>query len=168
MLATLLLGLCAQTLPPRAPLKLGDVAPEFTLPSTGGGMVTLSGFRGKAPVVVTFFPAAFSAPSARELLAYQARLARFLTHGVNVLGISTDNTPAQREFAARLNVSFPLLSDFTDRGVARAYGVLAEKLGVANPATFVVDREGRIVFMQGGNAAADAVAVENACSRLFR
>jgi peroxiredoxin len=46
--------------PVKTPLKVGDTAPDFTLPSTAGGTVTLSSFRGKKPVVLAFFPAAFT------------------------------------------------------------------------------------------------------------
>lgn len=46
--------------PPKTHLKVGDMAPEFTLPSTAGDKVTLSSFRGKKPVVLAFFPAAFT------------------------------------------------------------------------------------------------------------
>ena len=54
-------GLSAQTiLPPHTPLKIGDMAPDFTLPSTDGGSVHLADFRGKNTVVLAFFPAAFT------------------------------------------------------------------------------------------------------------
>lgn len=52
---------CAQNIqPPHTTLKEGDMAPDFTLPSTQGGKVTLSSFRGKNAVVLAFFPAAFT------------------------------------------------------------------------------------------------------------
>jgi peroxiredoxin Q/BCP len=53
-------GLIAQMQPPKTHLKVGDMAPDFTLPSTAGGKVTLSDFRGKKAVVLAFFPAAFT------------------------------------------------------------------------------------------------------------
>ena len=53
-------GLAAQMQPPKTHLKVGDTAPDFTLPSTAGGKVTLSDFRGKKAVVLAFFPAAFT------------------------------------------------------------------------------------------------------------
>jgi peroxiredoxin len=54
-------GLSGQTiLPPHTKLKIGDMAPDFTLPSTAGGNVHLADFRGKNPVVLAFFPAAFT------------------------------------------------------------------------------------------------------------
>ena len=81
------------------------------------------------------------------------------------MGISTDNTPSQREFAAKTNVKFPLLSDFAKRQVAAAYGVLIPEAGMANRATFVVDKEGKIAYIEEGNTAIDPTGAATACSR---
>jgi peroxiredoxin len=83
-----------------------------------------------------------------------------------VFAISTDNIPSQKEFATKVNASFPLLSDFKDRHVAKAYGVLLENIGVANRSTFVVDRDGKIQHVEEGNGAIDPSGAELACSRL--
>jgi len=64
----------AQPAPPKTNLKVGDMAPDFTLPSTTGKPVTLSDFRGKSAVVLAFFPAAFTGGCTKEMLAYQASL----------------------------------------------------------------------------------------------
>ena len=58
------------------------------------------------------------------MLAYQSGIAKFDASETKVFGISTDNTPSQKEFAAKTNVQFPLLSDFAKRKVAADYGVL--------------------------------------------
>ncbi len=100
------------------------------------------------------------------MLAYQAGIAKFDAADTKVFGISTDNTPSQKEFAAKNNVSFPLLSDFATRQVAKAYGVLIEPYGMANRATFVIDKEGKITFIQEGNGAIDPTGAGEACSRL--
>lgn len=83
-----------------------------------------------------------------------------------VFGISTDNTWSLREFAAKNNANFPLLSDFAKRQVSADYGVLAKEPGVANRATFVIDKEGKIVYIQEGNGAIDPSGADTACSRL--
>ena len=62
-----------------------------------------------------------------------------------VLGISEDFTPSQKEFAEKNKLTFPLLSDFSKRQVAKDYGVLIPDVGIANRATFVVDKEGKII-----------------------
>jgi len=91
---------------------------------------------------------------------------KFDSSETKVFGISTDNTPSQAEFANKNNVTFPLLSDFAKRTVTAAYGVLIPELGVANRATFVVDKEGKIAWIQEGNQAIDPTGADTACSRL--
>jgi peroxiredoxin len=98
------------------------------------------------------------------MLAYQAGLAKFEGVETQVFGISTDNTPSQAEFAKKLNVTFPLLSDFSKREVSKEYGVLMPA-GVANRATFVVDKEGKIQHIEEGSGAIDPTGAETACSR---
>jgi peroxiredoxin len=91
---------------------------------------------------------------------------KFDASETKVFGISTDNTPSQKEFAAKNGVTFPLLSDFAKRQVSAAYGVLIPDMGMANRATFVVDKEGKITYIQEGNSAIDPTGADTACSRL--
>ena len=100
------------------------------------------------------------------MLAYQAGIAKFEGNETKVFGISTDNTPSQKEFAQKVNASFPMLSDFATRSVAKSYGILIESLGMANRATFVVDTEGRIAHIEEGRSALDPTGADTACSRL--
>lgn len=152
--------------PPHTNLKVGDMAPDFTLPATTGDKVTLSSFRGKTPVVLAFFPAAFSGGCTKEMLAYQANMAKFEGAETKVFGVSGDNTFSQKEFAKQLNVSFPLLSDFALRKVMADYGVLLPNLGMANRTTFVIDKNGKIAHIEEGSGAIDPSGAEMACSRL--
>jgi len=99
------------------------------------------------------------------MLAYQSGIAKFDASETKVFGISTDNTPSQKEFATKLDVKFPLLSDFAKRQVTKAYGVLLEDSGVANRSTFVIDKEGKIVYIEQGTSAIDPTGAEAACSR---
>jgi peroxiredoxin len=84
---------------------------------------------------------------------------------VKVFGISTDNTPSQAEFAKKIGTEVPMLSDFKDRAVSKLYGVYIEAAGVANRATFVVDKDGKIVHIEEGGGAIDPTGAETACSR---
>ena len=93
-------------------------------------------------------------------------MSKFDASQSKVFGISTDNTPSQKEFAAKNGVTFPLLSDFAKRQVATAYGVLIPDMGMANRATFVVNKEGKIAYIQEGNSAIDPTGADTACSRL--
>ncbi len=160
-------GLMGQAIqPPHTQLKVGDMAPDFSLPATTGGTVRLSDFRGKSAVVLAFFPAAFTGGCTKEMLAYQAGLARFDGLDAKIFGISGDNTPSQAEFAKQLKLNFPLLSDFATRETMAAYGVLLPGRGMANRTTFVVNEDGRIIHIEEGSGAIDPSGVELACNRL--
>ena len=102
------------------------------------------------------------------MLAYQAGLAKFEGVDTQVFGVSTDNTPSQKEFADKLKVTFPLLSDFATRQVAKDYGVLIAAAGVANRSTFVVDKEGKIQHIEEGSGAIDPTGAETACARMHK
>jgi mycoredoxin-dependent peroxiredoxin len=99
------------------------------------------------------------------MTAYQAGIARFEGNDTKVFGISADNVPSLRVFADQLKLSYPLLSDFSARSTLKAYGVLRPD-GMANRVTYVVDKDGKIAFVEVGNTAIDPTAADNACSRL--
>ena len=100
------------------------------------------------------------------MLAYQAGIAHFDGAETQVFGISTDNIPSQKEFADKLKLTFPLLSDFSKRQVSADYGVLFTDRGFANRATFVIDKEGKIQHIEEGNTAIDPNGAETACVRI--
>jgi peroxiredoxin len=160
------LPLVAQTPPPKTHLKVGDTAPDFTLPSTGGKPVKLSDFHGKKNVVLAFYPAAFTGGCTKEMTAYGKSLDKFESADTQVFGVSTDNTPSQKVFAEQVGATFPMLSDFSKREVSKAYGVLMPDRGLANRATFVIDKEGKIQHIEEGSAAVDISGAAMACSRL--
>lgn len=154
--------------PPKTHLKVGDSAPDFTLPSTAGKPVKLSEFRGKKNVVLAFYPAAFTGGCTKEMQAYQLGLDKFEGADTQVFGVSTDNTPSQRRFAEDLKVVFPMLSDFATRQVSKEYGILMPERGIANRATFVIDKDGKIQHIEEGSVAVDISGAANACSRLSK
>ena len=82
-----------------------------------------------------------------------------------MLLVSTDNGPTLRHWAAELGVSYPLLSDFSQRKTSKDYGVLIEDRGIASRATFVIDTEGRISHIEEGGDAVDPTGALNACTR---
>ena len=149
-------------------VNVGDAAPDFTLPSTHGGEVKLSDFQGKKNVVLAFYPAAFTGGCTKEMQGYQFNLDKFEGSDTVVFGMSTDNTPSQRKFSEELGVAFAMLSDFKTREVSKAYGVLNEERGVANRATFVIDKAGKIQHVEEGASAVDVMGAANACSRLAK
>jgi len=120
-------------------------APDFELSNQFGETVRLSDFRGKSPVVLVFFPLAFSGICTGELCALRDNLAWFKQSGVELIGISVDSKWSLRAWAEQEGYDFTLLSDLWPHGaVAQQYGVFLEDRGTANRATFVVDLEGII------------------------
>jgi mycoredoxin-dependent peroxiredoxin len=121
-------------------VDVGDVAPDFTLKNQHGEDVSLASFRG-APVVLVFFPFAFSGICTGEFAEIRDRMTEL--DGAEVLAISCDHFFANRAFADAQNLEFSVLSDFWPHGdVSRAYGIFNEDLGVAERGTYIVDAQG--------------------------
>ncbi len=150
--------------PPKTHLKVGDAAPGFTLTGSMGKPVSLADYKGKT-VVVAFFPAAFTGGCTKEMTSYAADIAKFQAMDVQVLAVSTDNSPTLAHWSKELNASYPMLSDFLRKTTA-AYGVLIAERGIANRATFVIDGSGKIQHIEEGSSAVDISGAENACKRL--
>jgi peroxiredoxin len=127
----------SQTVP-----AVGQTAPDFTLPSTSGERLTLSALRGK-PVLLAFFPLAFSGTCTAELCEMRDHNDQFVERGVTVLPISVDHTYSLKEYKAKYGLKDDMLSDFM-RDVSRLYGVLMEERGYSNRAYFLLDAKGII------------------------
>ncbi len=120
---------------------VGSVAPDFTLNSTSGQSVSLSQFKGKARVLVAFFPLAFTGVCTAEMCAFSEDYDAFAAAGVTVLPVSVDSIPTLKEFKAKHSMAVDLLSDFK-REASRAYGTLLEDTFFSNRAYFLVDSDG--------------------------
>ena len=126
-----------------ASLELGQAAPEFKLKGPGGQYVTLSEFRGKKNVLLVFYPLAFSPVCSHQLPMIQGDLRRFEATDTEVMGISVDSHYANDAFALHLGLSFPLLSDFEEKGrVARLYESYDEEEGCCKRTLYVLNEEG--------------------------
>jgi peroxiredoxin len=129
------------------PLEIGAPAPDFTLRDQHGQEHTLSSYRGQKAVLLVFFPFAFSGVCTGELIGFRDRLGEFETDTSTLLTISCDSVFAQRAFADRDALFFPLLSDFWPHGeVASAYDVLDDATGGCRRSSYVVDRAGTIAY----------------------
>jgi len=129
---------------PVGALKPGSPAPGFVLTSQSGESVALHDYRGR-PIVLVFFPAAWSPVCGDQLTLYNEILPMFQEHKAQVLAISVDGRWCQQAFAEARNLRLPLLTDFEPKGaVARLYGVYNEEKGLARRALFVLDTEGVI------------------------
>jgi mycoredoxin-dependent peroxiredoxin len=126
-------------------IEIGQPAPDFELPDQNRELVRLSGFRGRA-VLLVFYPFTFTPICHGELCSLDGRAGHLTERGVQVLAVSCDAGPSQARWAQEQDVSFPLLSDFWPHGeVAKTYGVFNEIVGVANRATFLIDADGVVV-----------------------
>ncbi|MCA9824316.1 MAG: redoxin domain-containing protein [Dehalococcoidia bacterium] len=133
-----------------ATLKVGDQAPDFELRSSPtGDTFKLSDHRGKNAVVINFVPAAFSGPCSAQLPLIEQKRAEFESQGAIPVAISCDNPWSIKAWREQLGVDFPVLSDFHPHGkVSKDYGVFIEQAGVANRVVVVVDKQGKVAWIQ--------------------
>ncbi len=129
-------------------IKLGDVAPDFALPTGDGGTIRLSDLRGKK-VVLYFYPKDNTSGCTKEACSFEAYHSALKKKGAIVLGVSADSADSHAKFAGKFSLSFPLLSDERKK-VIRAYGVWKQKslygrkfMGIERT-TFVIDERGII------------------------
>lgn len=129
-------------------LKVGDVAPDFTLKTDKRDDWHLTDFRGKKNVVLAFVPYAFSSVCSAQLPSYEAELARFTDFNTEVVSVSMDSVYALNAWSKSMGTSFPLLSDFYPQGkVVDLYGV-RHRGGFPERALFVIDKEGVIRYIE--------------------
>ena len=122
-------------------VDVGSVAPDFTLFSQSGEMVSLSDFIGKKPVVLFFYPKDDTPGCTKQACAFRDRFEEFSKLDAEVIGISSDSVKSHRHFAAKHGLPFTLLSDEEGK-VRRLYGV-PKTLGLfPGRVTYVIDREG--------------------------
>jgi glutaredoxin-dependent peroxiredoxin len=125
---------------------VGSKAPDFTLMNENREPVTLSSQKGH-PVVLAFFPAAFSGVCTKELCTFRDSMAKLNNAKAQVYGISVDTFFTLAAFKKDQNLNFPLLSDF-NKDVIQAYGAYNPDMiglkGIAKRSTFVIDKDGVI------------------------
>ena len=128
--------------------EISEKAPDFTLPVTGGGDVTLSDLQG-APVVLFFYPRDDTPGCTKETIGFSESLSDFAAAGAKVFGISRDTMAKHDKFTAKHDLTVPLLSD-EEGAVTEAYGVWVEKnmygkksMGIER-ATYLIGADGKI------------------------
>lgn len=122
---------------------VGDEAPDFTLPGTGGRSYSLSEYRG-SPVLLVFYPGDETPVCTKQLNSYNRELAVFNGFGAQVLAVSSQDVASHESFASHHGYQFPLLAD-TAKEVAGAYGTLGP-LGFPRRSTFIIDGTGVIRY----------------------
>lgn len=126
-------------------VKVGDPAPDFTLPAVSGDKISLSQYRGKKNVVISFVPAAFTPVCSDQWPGYNMARGLFEEHDAVLLGITVDNIPTLFAWTHEMGqLWFPVLSDFWPHGaVASKFGLLRSD-GVSERALIFVDKSGII------------------------
>ncbi|RMH06157.1 MAG: peroxiredoxin [Nitrospirae bacterium] len=128
-------------------IKVGDMAPDFTLKDQDQNDVTLSEFRGKKNVVLAFYPLDWSPVCTGENKCLTDDFPRFEGANAEVLGISTDSFFSHKAWAESLGLKHRLLSDM-HRTVCKAYGLYFEPLNCAKRATVIVDKNGKVAYVK--------------------
>ncbi|WP_410645779.1 peroxiredoxin [Amycolatopsis sp. lyj-346] len=130
-------------------VEVGSEAPDFTLNDYNKQPVQLSSFRGDKPVLLVFYPFAFSGICTGELCQLRDEFADYDNKGIQVLGVSVDTPFSLKAWAEKEGYQFPLLSDFWPHGeVAQAYGVFNSDAGLAVRGTFLIDTAGVVRFAE--------------------
>ena len=124
-------------------VDVGDRAPDFTLPATGGRNYSLSDFAG-SPLVIAFYPGDDTPVCTKQLNSYNDDIDQFNDLDAQIIGISAQDVPSHDRFAGKYALSFPLLSD-TDKSVASAYGTLGP-LGFPRRSVFILDGAGIVRY----------------------
>ncbi|HTG45013.1 MAG TPA: peroxiredoxin [Verrucomicrobiae bacterium] len=125
-----------------AQLKVGDDAPNFELKGSDGKTYQLSDFQGKKPVVIAWFPKAFTGGCTKECKALAEQGDQIRHYDVAYFTASVDEPEQNKKFAESLHVDYPILSD-PSKETAKSFGVLNDR-GMANRWTFYIDKSGKI------------------------
>lgn len=131
--------------------RLGQKAPEFSLPDADAKVRSLGEFTKRGPVILAFFPFAFSGVCDKEMCVFRDEFGPLQATGVQVVGISVDSSYSLKAFAQTYNLRFPLLSDFNKK-VVKLYGFIQDPWvglgykGVAKRAVVLIDRRGMLKY----------------------
>ena len=126
-------------------IKVGQPAPDFTAPSTTG-TIHLQSIIGQRPIVLYFYPKDDTPGCTKEACGIRDTFDEFKGLNATVFGVSFDSVESHKNFIAKYKLPFVLLAD-TDKSVAKLYGVADDSSRVASRVTFVIDKAGKIVFV---------------------
>jgi peroxiredoxin len=128
-------------------VRTGDTAPEFDLAVTRGERARLSDFRGRSNVLLVFHPFAFTQVCEDEARDLQENLQSFRDASTEIVFVSCDAPASRQAWKQQLGAEYVFASDFWPHGsAAKAYGVFNEENGAPHRGTFLVDRDGTVVW----------------------
>ena len=128
-------------------VKVGDVAPDFTLPDQDQKPVKLSDFRGKKNVLLAFYPFDWSPVCTNENVCFTQDLSRFSSSDTEVLGISIDSVWSHKAWVEARGFRHRLLAD-VKKEVIKLYGLYRDDIGCSERATVIVDKSGKAIFVK--------------------
>jgi thioredoxin-dependent peroxiredoxin len=143
-------------------LKVGDRAPDFTLPDTEGIPVTLSKLLEKGPVILAFYPKAFTPGCTQQNQNFRDHIGEVTAKGAQVVGISVDSVDTQRKFKAEYKLPFALLSDQGGK-VSTQYVGTMPLVGLAHRANVVIGEDGLVKAVVEGGGAVDPTSAIASC-----
>jgi peroxiredoxin len=128
-------------------IKVGDMAPDFTLKDQDGKDFTLSAYRGKR-VLLSFHPLAWTDVCTKQMLALEQNYATFESLNTVPVGLSVDAAPSKKAWADNLGIKkLRLLADFWPHGeVARLFDIFRDKNGFSERANIVIDEKGKVAL----------------------
>ncbi len=126
-------------------VKVGDIAPDFTLTAADGSPVSLKNFRGQS-VVLYFYPKDDTPGCTAESCAFRDQYEVFKTSGAEVIGVSSDSPESHQKFAAKYQLPFTLLTDKGDQ-VRKLYGATMAFGFIPGRVTYVIDPQGVVQYV---------------------
>ncbi len=128
-------------------VAVGAAAPDFTLRDQNNQDVALAALRATGRVLIVFFPLAFTGTCEGELGYIRDHLPQFENDELRTVAISVGPSPTHKVWSSAQGFLFPILADFWPHGrVAEEYGVFDAQRGIANRGTFLIDRDGTVLF----------------------
>jgi peroxiredoxin Q/BCP len=126
--------------------KVGDSAPDFSVAASDGTTAHLKDYIGKGNIILYFYPKDDTTGCTKEACGFRDTFDEFKGLNATILGVSFDSVDSHKAFIAKYNLPFILLAD-TDKSVAKLYGVADESSQHARRVTFVVNKAGKIAFV---------------------
>jgi peroxiredoxin Q/BCP len=126
--------------------KVGDAAPDFTVAASDGKIVHLKDYVGRGTIILYFYPKDDTPGCTKEACGIRDTFEEFKGLNATVFGASFDSVESHKQFIERYKLPFLLLAD-TDKKVAKTYGVAGDNSPVASRATFVINKSGKIAFV---------------------
>ena len=141
-------------------LNTGDTAPEFAGEEQYGNVIRLSNYRGKWGLLLVFYTFDWNPINMLLMTDFQRNMHLFNELNIKLAGVSVDSVYSHKEWARRLSIEFPLISDFSRR-ISESFGVLDPR-GFARPAIFIIDKKSVIkyskIYLVGEKPSAETIS----------